>query len=366
MRGGQTTSITFDPYTNSFYVGEHLKNFNTKHLFAKRIFKEGKPQTNLVSQPHILAAKSANQVLAENEIANAENISHLNLVRLFNKVGGDAQKYWVLEQAFTPHPLENLNGRETFKGVKSSVKRIKRLQESTAEDVKYTEVKYEIDSKLSDKSYVPVEDMLKSTIGGGPKTQNLLNMEWDFSYSRNLEALEAIKTITNSETGGSGLTPLTDPDEIPTGKLFNTHRTIRQINQACITFLKKFQMPITTIVMNNLTINKLTENFWTKGSALEIEPQRPNAGVIVPMPGLIGVTAVVDVNVPDEAIWCLTKDALRRLDGPTIMRQYYDEERNAEVVKRLDYVDWKATDGNSNLKHSEIGNRYFSFKMSVG
>jgi hypothetical protein len=61
------------------------------------------------------------------------------------------------------------------------------------------------------------------------------------------------------------------------------------------------------------------------------------------MPGIMGVTAVVDVSVPDDVIYAINKpNALRLGEGAKIMRRYYDEDRDAEAIKILDFNQYLA------------------------
>jgi hypothetical protein len=65
----------------------------------------------------------------------------------------------------------------------------------------------------------------------------------------------------------------------------------------------------------------------------------------VPLPGIQGVTAVVDVTIPNDTIYAVNKpNALRLGEGPKIMRRYFDEERDAEAIKFLDFHQYLSVD----------------------
>ena len=93
------------------------------------------------------------------------------------------------------------------------------------------------------------------------------------------------------------------------------------------------------MIMNTQLFTEYTENTWTgKNGPLGLDPIRLNGGGVVPMPGIQGVTAIVDVTVPDNTIYAINKpNALRLGEGPKIMRRYYDEFRDADAIKMLDF-----------------------------
>jgi len=90
--------------------------------------------------------------------------------------------------------------------------------------------------------------------------------------------------------------------------------------------------------MNTQLFTEYTENTWTKSGPMDLSPIRLGGGGVVPLPGITGVTAIVDVHVPDNKIYAINKpNALRLGEGPKIMRRYYDEERDSSAIKMLDF-----------------------------
>ena len=51
---------------------------------------------------------------------------------------------------------------------------------------------------------------------------------------------------------------------------------------------------------------------------------------------------------------------MRTAQGPTLYRRYYDEDRHAELVSVLDFVQFLSVD--ETIDHAAIGDRYFSFQ----
>ena len=85
----------------------------------------------------------------------------------------------------------------------------------------------------------------------------------------------------------------------------------------------------------------------------------PNGGVT----GFPSVTAIIEPELErgtDNKVYFLNKaNALRTAQGPTLYRRYYDEDKHAELVSILDFVQFLSVD--KEINHSAIGNRYFSF-----
>jgi len=109
------------------------------------------------------------------------------------------------------------------------------------------------------------------------------------------------------------------------GDLHSTNRAAKELNDLFNTFLKTNDVRITHVAMNPSLFTEYTENTWTKSGPVDMSPIRLAGGGVVPMPGITGVTAVIDVSVPDNTIYAVNKpNALRLGEGPKIMRRYYD------------------------------------------
>ena len=117
----------------------------------------------------------------------------------------------------------------------------------------------------------------------------------------------------------------------------------KEANELNNDFLKANDVRITHMAMNTQLFTEYTENTWTKNGPTDLNPIRLNGGGVVPMPGIQGVTAVIDVSLPDNTIFAVNKpNALRLGEGPKIMRRYYDEFKDADAIKILDFHEYIA------------------------
>ena len=262
--------------------------------------------------------------------ANSENLSHLQLIRLFPQIQGAPDTYFYLEEAFVKRDIPQLEYRESFYDTVQSAQYLKRLEQSDATQTNYDEIKYDL-PKLVDKVYTPIEDIYRTIIN--PQEIDLAQINWGFKRKRNLSALEAIKKIKNVQTANLGKF-----EHLESGDLHSANHAAKALNEQFNDFLKKNDVSITHVIMNTQLFTEYTENTWTKSGPMDLSPIRLAGGGVVPLPGITGVTAVVDIHVPDNKIYAINKpNALRLGEGPKIMRRYYDEERDASAIKMLDF-----------------------------
>ena len=270
---------------------------------------------------------------AQDGQANSENLSHLQLIRLFPQIQGTPEKYFYLEEAFVKRDMPKLEGRESWHDTVSTAQYLDRLEQSKAIQTKYDEIKYSL-NKLVDKVYTPIEDVYRTIIN--PQEIDLSQLRWGFARRRNLSALEAIKKITKPSSG-KGSTKLEKIDTV--GSNFHSaNKTATVLNDTFNEFLKKNDVSITHVIMNPKVFADYAENTWTKNGPANIMPERIAGGGVVNMPGLANITAIVDVHVPDYELYAINKtNALRLAEGPKLMRRYYDEERDANAIKVIDF-----------------------------
>ena len=267
---------------------------------------------------------------AADGVANSENLSHLQLIRLFPQIQGAPESYFFLEEAFVKREIPQLEYRESFYDTVQTAEYKDRLEQSKATTTKYDEVKYDL-KKLVDKAYTPIEDIYRTIIN--PQTIDLAQIEWGFKRKRNLSALKAIKEIGNKKSGKLGAFK-----KLAAGDLHSANHAAEDLNNEFNAFLKTNDVSITHVIMNPRLFTHYTENTWSKSGPMDLAPIRLGGGGVVPLPGIAGVTAIVDVHVPNDTIYCINKpNALRLGEGPNILRRYYDEERDASAIKFIDF-----------------------------
>lgn len=339
-------SITRFPNGN-VYEGEHQEHgengLQAKYLGrSMQIDDNTKSSTHTNSELNGLFSKviqnpnqSVTSLAAATAIANSDNLTHLQLIRLFPEAQGTPINYFWLDNMFTARDIPMLQYRESFHDVTQTAEYVDRLEETKRTDTKYDEIEYNL-RKLSDKVYTPIEDILRTIIN--PQSIDLSLLQWGMKRRRNQEALEqGLKKIGN---------PQTEIDAFSTigSNYHSTNRSASALNDLFVQFLKKEDVPITHLAMNNKLFQEYTENTWTKSGPNDINAQRLSNGGVVPLPGFSdGKMVVVDSSIPDNTIYAINKAlGLRVGQGPVIMRRYRDEERDAEAIKVIDFNQYLA------------------------
>jgi hypothetical protein len=273
---------------------------------------------------------------AATTIGNSTNLTHLQLVRLFPELQGSPTDYFWLDEMFVSRDVPQLELRETFYDTTASAEYKGRLEQSKATETVYDEIKYNL-LKLVDKAYTPIEDILRTIIN--PQAVDMGQIQYGFKWKRNQSALAALKLIGNTQSQVGKF------EKVTAGNLHSDNRAAKELNELFNTFLKTNDVKITHVAMNTKLFTEYTENTWTKSGPLDLNPIRLSGGGVVPLPGIQGVTAVVDVTIPNDTIYAVNKpNALRLGEGPKIMRRYFDEERDAEAIKFLDFHQYLSVD----------------------
>ena len=287
------------------------------------------PNSQLGSLSASVAKNPQMSLHAAISIANSTNLTHLQLIRLFPEAQGVPEEYFYNEEMFVKRDIPQLEFRETFYDTTASAIYLDRLEESKATVTKYDEIKYDL-KKLVDKVYTPIEDIFRTIIN--PQAVDLSQVNWGFKFQRNKEALKALKKIGNTQAAVGKF------ETIGAGDFHSTNRGAKELNEKFNDFLKSNDVRITHVGMNTKLFTEYTENTWTIKGPTDLAPIRLSGGGVVPLPGITGVTAVIDVSIPDNTIYAINKpNALRLGEGPKIMRRYYDEERDAEAIKVIDF-----------------------------
>lgn len=341
-------SITIFPNGN-IYAGEHVesgeKGLSAKYLGKSNwnkslLSKETKTNTNasltgLMETVSENPMQSINGLMAATSIANSENLTHLQLVRLFPQAQGMPIDYFWLDNMFLKRDIPQLEFRESFHDATQTAEYLDRMEESKVTKTNYDEIKYNL-KKLVDKVYTPIEDILRTIIN--PQTIDLSLLQWGMKRRRNQEALtQGLEKIGNTQGAIGSFSDI--------GSNYHSiNRSASELNDLFVQFLRAEDVPITHVAMNNKLFQEYTENTWTKSGPADINAQRLSNGGVVTLPGFSdGKVAVVDSAIPDNTIFAVNKAlGLRLGEGPKIMRRYRDEERDAEAIKVLDFNEYIA------------------------
>lgn len=337
-------SITVFPNGN-IYDGEHEKNgevgLQSKYLgrtIQNQTTKKYSTNTNnelkgLFSKTVQDQTLTLHGLSAATSIANSENLTHLQLIRLFPEAQGTPLDYFWLDNMFKFRDIPMLEYRESFHDVSQTAEYLGRLEETKRTATNFDEIDYNL-KKLSDKVYTPIEDMLRTIIN--PQSIDLGLLQWGMRKTRNEEALEqGLKKIGNTQDEIGAFSTIAS-------NYHSANRSASELNDIFVQFLKKEDVAITHVAMNNTLFQSYTENTWTKNGPNDINAQRLSNGGVVPLPGFSdGKMAVIDSAIPDNTIYAVNKElGLRCGQGPKIMRRYRDEDRDAEAIKVLDFNEY--------------------------
>lgn len=270
---------------------------------------------------------------AATTIANSENLSHLQLIRLFPEAQGVPDEYFHLDNAYVSRDIPALQFRETFYDTTATARYYDRLEESKATVTKYDEIEYNL-KKLSDNVYTPIEDILRTIIN--PQEIDLSQIRWGMKYKRNLEALKHILLVGNSQG------TLGNPADIGTG-FHSTNRTADEVNELNNAFLRANDVKVTHAVMSTTLYDQLNDNTWGKGGGPTGLSHNRNQGGVYPFPGITDIEAIVDTNMDDLTMVMINKpNALRLGEGPKMMKRYEDNFKDAEAIKAIDFNQYLA------------------------
>ena len=350
-------SYTYFPKSGQYFKGEHKIKPEYGHIAVRQEDK------TILMDPHL---KTASAQLSAGEIANSENVDNLRYVKLFSEVAAMPMPYFFLEPAFTVRQADALELDETFRSVDDDVEySTGRLEESDQTKMAYAKVRLQA-KKMKKVISIPIEDEIRSQFSMMSLEQD--NLKFSFSKRRNELSLEAVKQINHNVTGGATLEALADLDTIGDTALHSTADPVQIIQAQMTAFTKANALPIQGIILSSTNWTKITRNTWVKGQGpFGLAPERLPIGAAGKMfPGLDGVQAIVDISVPDDKFYFITKDSLRLTEGPKMQISWPNHEKDSQQLKNLDFVGFASVDAllKGDLR-DKIGGRVFSFAMSV-
>ncbi len=223
----------------------------------------------------------------------------------------------------------DLQARESIQGTFGVGDYLHPLEETEANEAKYDEISYNL-LKIPAKIYTPIEDIMRTVIN--PQTINIQTTAWALKKKRNDEAAKAIVAgITDNVNVGV-------IDTLAAGAFHSTNKIASNISGVINDHLKANDSLLTHIAMNPKDLAKYTENTWTSTGPVNMQFNRLIGAGVIPFPGVSGLTAVVDPAIAEGVAYLVDKvNGSRLAEGPKTTRRYFDEERDAEVIKMLDF-----------------------------
>ena len=361
-------SLTYWRTTGNVYAGDftHAEPIHTTKPIAK-LKKSDKqiPSVSLQSPKLIAKAKELTKnpdivSAAEGDI-NAESIVHLQQVQLVRQVAGLPDNFFHLDGAYKKVNVPMLELREPYMGVGSTVEYVEARGRPTDRPLQTSELKYDL-QKLYGSITFAIENIIRAVIN--PQTVSMDDMVHDYASTRNLRAANAIAQTVTSPTGTTTDVSSIDVSALATGGFHSANRVASKLSEHIGTFTKQMRVKVTKIAMHPKIYAAWTENTWTTGGFSEkYNPQRFPDGGVVSLPGLPNITGVVDLDVPDDYIYCFSDHALRLGQGPMFTETYKDYQLQTNVINMIDFVDYINAD--AHIDHSKIGGRYFGFRVPV-
>lgn len=323
---------TYWPLTGGFYKGDqtgaNMKNTSLKPVASLVGKADGTFDLQTQDQKMALIA-SAVKSGALVGAADPANLSHLQMIQLIRTMIGTPVEYFALENAYQTQPVDMLQAREPIQSTFGVGDYLDPLEEADASEAKFDEIAYNL-KKIPAKVYTPIEDIMRTIIN--PQTINIATTNWALKKKRNAYAKAAIIAgITDNENVG-------DIEAMQAAGFHSQNRTASRIAKVINDHLKTYDTLLTHIVIGTTDFAKYTENTWTSTGPTNMQFNRVIGAGVLPFPGIAGLTAVVDPTIDSGAAYLIDKMNGARLgEGPKLTRRYYDEERDAEVVKYLDF-----------------------------
>lgn len=339
-------STTYSPLTGQFVKGDH-----SDANFAKQDFEALASLTGVDRTPETtfaplvgklsstdnkvaLLAKAAGQGMhALKAAADPVNLSHLQQIQLIRTVIGTPSEYFALENFFTTLNVDMLQAREPIQSTETVGDYLHPLEETEANELKFDEISYNL-LKLPAKIYTPIEDIMRTVIN--PQTLNIAGTNWALKKKRNEEARKVIIAGITDNTNVGVI------DALAAGAFHSTNHTASNIAAVINTHLTANSSLLTHIAISNVDFAKYTENTWTSTGPTNMQFNRVIGAGVLPFPGVAGLTAVVDPSLATGTAYLVDKmNGSRLAEGPKTTRRWFDEERDAEVIKLLDFNEFK-------------------------
>ena len=347
-------AYTYWPETSEIFEGSYTEKPSIPPI---AIVKDG---TVHAQEKQLVAASKQ---LQAGEQANLDVIDRLRYIKLL-EITGQAQPFFHLEAAFKTIDLPSLEIDEPIEGVDATLDFAGRLEE-TSESVYDVANIHLTCAKLKKTAQVELSDSIRSRFD--LMAIKMRQIEYAFQYKKNALALEAIQKINHNVTGGSTLAALSPIDAFGTNGVHSANDIIQELSVQATAFLKANLVPMDCVVMSSNNFLKMTRNTFVQNAGpFGMKPESMPAGGVMMLPGMQGVQLVVDTLVPDTHVFCLNKmNGLRHCRGPQLQKSWEDFNRDAMLVSKISYLNYFSVDDLLTDERERIGNRYFSYAMSV-
>ncbi len=382
----QEADITYFPESGQYIRGYHEELPYSGQLLAttsRKEDKEGKSSysTNIVDpgMQGLVGAIKENkdriklrQLTAADFEAYRPNLEPLTLIRLYNRILGEQEEWFHLDNMFNTIQLDKLLYRMPFRDNPAVAQEVARRERYDITAVKYDEINFDL-PKIVTSYDIALEDPLRTMIN--PVDPLNKSDKYAMAHYREMEALAALQQIGahyhRDETGSARFSSTTapndddgkiaDPSALGASATHSTNKPVNQIQLALNGFIEEFDMHITHIAVSPATVMELAQNTWTAPNTIfNVEAYRTQGGTR-PFPGLSGVTAVISQVVPDKTLYaaCKPNNLLVKAEGPKIMKTWEDHTRFTTQWVTADFHQYKCA-------HSDLSlDRKFGMTMTL-
>ncbi len=326
-------STTYWPLTGSFYTGNQqdaaMKNPTIRPIASLQGKGNIRTQKLMSAETRFGLMASTLKANALKAAADPVNLSHLQQIELIRTVIGEPVEYFALDEFFSTLNVDMLQARESIQSTFGKQGYLHPLEEAEADEAKYDEISYNL-LKLPTKIYTPIEDIMRTVIN--PQEISFKTANWALKKKRNDIAKDILEAGITTNTNVGVI------DALAAGAFHSTNHIATNIAGVINDHLEANDSLLTHIAMNNKDFAKYTENTWTSTGPTNMQFNRLIGAGSLPFPGVSGLTAVVDPAITEGVAFLVDKQNGARLaEGPKTTRRYYDEEKDAEVIKMNDF-----------------------------
>ena len=284
-----------------------------------------------------------------------DELDHLTLIRLYNQLRGELQRWFHLDEMFQKITVDKLLLRMAFRGDPARAQRVGAREPYDVARLQADEIQFDL-GKIVTSFDIAIEDPMRTMIDPiGPLQEN---DAFALAYKREFEAAAALKNIgnyyTKSASGEAQFNATTlpadtdaarisKPDALTAGNVHSDKRTANQIHLMRVAFLRRYSINLTHFAMSPMTIQTLAQNTWTNPNTIfNVENYRTVGGVL-PMPGITDAIAVVSPALEDNVIYAASKPSgvLLLAEGPKITKTWYNNIVFTQQTAHLDFVQYK-------------------------
>ena len=369
-------TVTYFPESGSYVKGWHESMPSSPALLASvrttRTDDNIKFSTTLhdPGMRQLVASLKANksrvyngQLSAADVEIGRDNIDHLTLIRLYNQIMGQQEKWFYLDSMFNSINVDKLLLRMPFRDNAAAAQEVPKREEYNVSEVKYDEIQFDL-PKIVVSHDMAIEDPMRALISPLIPLQQV--DDYSMAYRREQEAVAALNQIGNyykkSASGTAKFTStskatatadkISNPLSMDAGGVHSANRVADELQEMINDFMEQYDVILTHCACSPTTATKLAANTWTKPNTLfNVEAYRTSGGMRQ-FPGLEGKTMVISQLVPNDTLYFAAKaqNVLVKAEGPKITKSWEDNRRFVTQTATADFHQYKCAHEDLTIK----------------